>query len=171
MISGAERREKILARLRQGGKAVSATALAGEYQVSRQVIVQDVALLRASGHAITSTNRGYLMETAAAVSRVLKVHHTDAQLQEELELVVDMGGCVENVMVHHKVYGTLEAPLGIDSRRKVEAFLADIRSGKSSPLKNITADYHYHRILADSEETLDAIQQALQEKGFLVEPK
>ena len=72
-------------------------------------------------------------------------------------------------MVNHKVYGPLEAPLGIASRRKVAEFLADIRSGKSSPLKNITSGYHYHTVEADSEETLDMIEDVLREKGFLVD--
>ena len=75
---------------------------------------------------------------------------------------------MENVIVHHKVYGRLEAHLGVDSRRKVRDFLEDLRSGKSSPLKNITSDYHYHEISADSVETLELIEDLLREKGFLV---
>ena len=71
-------------------------------------------------------------------------------------------------MVNHRVYGHMEAELRINSRRKVEAFMEDIRSGKSSPLKNITSNYHYHKVAADSEETLDLIEEALRQKHFLV---
>ena len=76
---------------------------------------------------------------------------------------------MKNVMVNHKVYGHMEADLNITSRRKAAEFIMDIRSGKSSPLKNITSDYHYHVVEADSEETLDLIEDMLREKGFLVE--
>lgn len=82
---------------------------------------------------------------------------------------MDLGGCVKNVMVNHKVYGRMEAELNITSRRKVKEFLEEIRNGKSSPLKNITSGYHYHVVEADSEETLDLIEDMLREKGFLVE--
>ena len=82
--------------------------------------------------------------------------------------MVDLGGCVKNVIVHHRIYGELEAELNIRSRRDVKNFLEDLRSGKSSPLKNITSNYHDHLIVADSEETLDLIEDALEEKKMLV---
>lgn len=167
-MTGEERRADILSRIRQSSRPVAARALAEIYGVSRQVIVQDMALIRASGHEILSTNRGYLLQERRKISRIFKVRHSDEQLEEELCAVVDLGGCVENVIVHHKVYGRLEAHLGVDSRRKVRDFLEDLRSGKSSPLKNITSDYHYHEISADSVETLELIEDLLREKGFLV---
>lgn len=108
------------------------------------------------------------MNTPVTEKRIFKVHHTDAQLEEELNAIVDLGGCIENVMVNHRVYGQIEAGLRIRSRRMVSEFLEDIQSGKSSPLKNITSDYHYHTVSADSEKTLDMIEQMLGEKGFLV---
>ena len=82
---------------------------------------------------------------------------------------MDLGGIVRNVMVNHKVYGHLEAELNITSRRKAAEFMEEIRSGKSSPLKNITSGYHYHTVEADSEETLNLIENMLKEKGYLVE--
>ena len=91
------------------------------------------------------------------------------QVEEELYSIVDLGGSVKNVMVNHRVYGHMEAELNITSRRKAAEFLDDIKTGKSSPLKNITSDYHYHVVEADSEETLDMIEAALREKGFLLE--
>ena len=136
--------------------------------MSRQVIVQDIALIRASGYDIISTNRGYIIQEPLVRERVFKVNHTDEQLEEELYSIIDLGGTVVNVMVNHRVYGHMEAELRINSRRKVEAFMEDIRSGKSSPLKNITSNYHYHKVAADSEETLDLIEDALRQKHFLV---
>ena len=146
-------------------------SLAAAYDVSRQVIVQDIALIRAAGYDIMATNRGYIINEPVTVSRVFKVKHTDAQVEEELNSIVDLGGCVRNVMVNHRVYGHMEAELNITSRRKTADFIRDLRSGKSSPLKNITSGYHYHTVEADGEETLDLIGEMLREKGFLVEEK
>lgn len=168
-MTGADRRKDMIDRIQRSESPVPGKALAALYDVSRQVIVQDIAVLRAAGYNIVSTNRGYILQAGAKAGRTLKVQHTDEQLEEELYTVVDLGGCVENVMVRHRVYGELKAPLHISSRRKAAAFLEDIRSGKSSPLKNITSDYHYHYITADSEETLDVIEEALRGKGFLVD--
>ena len=158
-MHGSERREQIIRQIQESKAPVSGTKLASLYSVSRQVIVQDIALIRSAGYEIIS------------VCRIFKVQHTDEQLEEELNTIVDLGGCVDNVMIHHRVYGKMEAELALSSRRKVGAFMEDIRSGKSSPLKNITSNYHYHKVSADSEETLDLIEQELREKGFLVEER
>ena len=137
-------------------------------EVSRQVIVQDMALIRTAGYDIISTNRGYIIQNSAS-SRIFKVQHTDEQIEDELNAIVDLGGNVVNVMVNHKVYGQMEAALGINSRKKVQDFVVTIKSGKSSPLKNITSNYHYHNVEAENEETLDLIEEMLKLKGFLVE--
>lgn len=169
-MTGQERRAAVIDKIRKSEVPVSGKELAAAFDVSRQVIVQDVALIRAAGYDIMSTNRGYILNGPSFASRIFKVKHTDGQLEEELYSIVDLGGIVRNVMVNHKVYGRMEAELEITSRRKAAEFIADIRSGKSSPLKNITSDYHYHTVEADSTETLDLIENVLREKGFLVEP-
>ena len=168
-MTGSERRNEILAHIKKSETPVSGARLAEMYDVSRQVIVQDIALIRAAGHEIISTNRGYLLHTPLSVSRVFKTNHTDEQVEEELYTIVDLGGEVVNVMVNHRVYGHIEAELHINSRRKAMEFVQDIRNGKSSPLKNITSNYHYHLVEADSEETLDLIEDALRHKKILVE--
>ena len=85
------------------------------------MIVQDIALIRAAGYEIISTNRGYILNQPKTVCRIFKVQHTDEQLEEELNTIVDLGGCVDNVMIHHRVYGKMEAELVLNSRRKVMA--------------------------------------------------
>ena len=167
-MTGTERRNQIIERIRKNDVPVSGTMLAKEFEVSRQVIVQDIALIRAAGYDIISTHRGYLLNEPISVNRVFKVQHTDEQTEEELYSIVDLGGTVANVMENNKVYGQMEAELNINSRKKAKDFIDDIKSGKSSPLKNITSNYHYHKVVADSEETLDMIEETLQEKGFLV---
>lgn len=168
MMTGADRRQDIIKTIEQAKKPVPAKKLAADHGVSRQVIVQDIALIRAAGYDILSTNRGYILTKPGKVTRVFKVSHTDEQMEEELCSIVDLGAEVINVMVHHKVYGTMEAALNITSRKKVSDFMEGIRSGKSSPLKNITGNYHYHTVAADNEEILDEVEHVLKEKGFLI---
>ena len=170
-MTGTRRREEIVNTIQNSTIPVSGKELAARFEVSRQVIVQDIALIRAAGYDIISTNRGYILNAPNLVERVFKVNHTDEQLGDELCAIVDLGGKIKNVMVNHKVYGKMEATLNINSRRKVKEFMEDIESGKSSPLKNITSNYHYHKVEADSEETLDMIEDVLRKKGYLVEAK
>lgn len=165
-MTGEERRKEISRLL--GEKPLAAAKIAQMFGVSRQVVVQDVALLRAEGKDILSTNRGYVLPGKKVCSRTFKVRHSDGETREELCLITDRGGCVENVFVHHKVYGTITAPMGIDSRSKADAFMADIARGKSDFLKNITSDYHYHTVTAESEEVLDGIEAELARRGFLI---
>ena len=166
-MSGEERRGKIIQALKNSDKAVSATTLAKKFNVSRQVIVQDVALLRANGKNIFSTNRGYLIQEDEETTRVFKVQHEDDEVEKELTTIVDLGGTVEDVFVYHKVYGVLRAEMNIKSRMDIRNYMEEIRSGKSSLLKNVTSGYHYHTVRAERVEILDMIQEELQKKGLL----
>ena len=166
-MSGEERRGKIIQALKNSDKAVSATTLAKEFDVSRQVIVQDVALLRANGKNIFSTNRGYLIQEDEETNRIFKVQHEDDEVEKELTTIVDLGGTVEDVFVYHKVYGVLRAEMNIKSRMDIRNYMEEIRSGKSSLLKNVTSGYHYHTVRAERVEILDMIQEELQKKGLL----
>ena len=166
-MSGEERRGKIIQALKNSDKAVSATTLAKEFDVSRQVIVQDVTHLRANGTNIISTNRGYLIQEDEETTRVFKVQHEDDEVEKELTTIVDLGGTVEDVFVYHKVYGVLRAEMNIKSRMDIRNYMEEIRSGKSSLLKNVTSGYHYHTVRAERVEILDMIQEELQKKGLL----
>lgn len=166
-MSGEERRKQILQILARADKATAAVSLARRFDVSRQVIVQDIALLRANGVSIFSTNRGYLIEQKGEASRVFKIRHTDEETEEEMNLIVDYGGKIDDVFVYHKVYGVVRAKMNIKSRHDVRQYLEDISTGKSSLLKNITSGYHYHTIMAESEEILNCIKGKLEERGFL----
>lgn len=168
-LTGAERRKKIIEMMQSSQVPLSGTTLGKTTGVSRQVVVQDIALLRTEGYPILATTRGYLLDRPAAVTRLIKVCHTNEQTEEELNTVVDLGGCVVDVIVNHRAYGKISAPLQIKSRWDVRSFLEQIRTGKSAPLLNITAGYHFHHISADREEILDEIEAQLKEKGFLAE--
>ena len=168
-MTGAQRREAIMQALEQAEKPLSGSAIAKLTGVSRQVVVQDVALLRSKGVPILATARGYVLEKPTGCRRLFKCFHTDAQTEEELLAIVDAGGAVEDVIVNHRAYGRMSAPLGIGSRRDVERFMNDIRTGKSYPLSTVTSGYHFHHVTADDEATLDEIERILSEKGFLAE--
>ncbi len=167
-MTGEERRKSLLKLIVESGVPISATKCAGIYNVSRQVIVQDIALLRALGNNITSTNRGYVLDVKSVCVRILKVRHSDKEIREELYGIVDLGGKVIDVFVNHKIYGKIQAILNIDSRRKVDTFIDDIESGRSTPLKNITSDFHYHTIEAEDGKTLNLIEENLAKQGFLI---
>lgn len=166
-MKGQERRAQIIKIIRDRKEPVAGTALARELGVSRQVIVQDMALLRANGLEILSTHRGYILPEQSYVSRVFKVYHTGDRVEEELNLIVDLGGNVEDVFVYHKVHGVIPADLHIRSRRDVKNYLEQISEGSSTQLLNLTSGYHYHTVTAESEEILDLIQKELAEKGML----
>lgn len=169
-MKGTGRRDVIIDRLKSSAQPVSGKLLAEVCEVSRQIIVRDIALIRAEGFDIISTSRGYVLhEGTQEVTRIFKVYHSDEQMEDELYSIVDLGGKIVNVMVNHRVYGKMEADLSINSRRKVDEYMDNIKSGKSSPLENITSNYHYHEIEAESEEVLDEIENMLRGKGYLVE--
>lgn len=166
-MSGEERREKIFNAIRESKEPISASSLASEYGVSRQVIVQDIALLKAGGSDIISTHRGYTIHYTAAYTTVVKVWHTDEQIEEELQTIVDLGGRVLDVFVWHRAFGRINAAMNIKSRKDIKTLIESFTSGKSKPLNYVTSGYHYHTIEADSDETLKEIVCALEAKGYI----
>ncbi|MDE5697927.1 MAG: transcription repressor NadR [Lachnospiraceae bacterium] len=168
-LTGSERRKIILSMMQQSQTPISGSALGKETGVSRQIVVQDMALLRTEGYPIMSTTKGYYLERTEQNQnvRILKVCHTDEQVEDELNSIVDLGGTVRDVIVNHRAYGKMTAALNIRSRRDVRVFVDNIRSGKSAPLLNVTSGYHFHTISADSEVILDEIEEMLLRKGYL----
>lgn len=165
-MDGQARRQKIIEIIGKSGKPVSGTALANELNVSRQVVVTDIALIRANGVDITSTNRGYVISETKKCKRIIKSRHTDEEILDELFTIVDNGGVAENIIINHRYYNRLEAPLNVSSRREAKEFMEAIESGKSKSLSSATSGYHYHVISADDESTLDIIEEELKAKGF-----
>lgn len=164
----AEERRKAIATLLQASDVpLSGGVLSEQMGVSRQIIVQDIALLKAAGFDILSTHKGYVLAASPLAERVFKVWHTSEQTEKELELIIDLGGTVVDVFVWHKVYGKIDAPLNIFSRRSLEQFMDGIKSGKSKELMHITDGYHYHTVRAESSAVLDNIAAALAESGYL----
>lgn len=163
-----DRKTKIMEIISSSDKPVSASKIAKELGVSRQIIVGDVALLRASGEDITATPRGYILETNRINHYTIAVKHNSDQLEEELNTIVDLGGKVEDVMVEHPLYGEIKGNLHIYSRYDVSKFMSAVKDQDIAPLSLLTDGVHLHTIAVPDEETLERIKEALDEKHILL---
>lgn len=168
-MTGADRRKRILSLMREAGQPLPGVTLGKETGVSRQVVVQDIALLRTEGYPIISTTRGYYLDQPKQAVRLVKVYHTNEQIEDELSTIVNLGGSVLDVVINHRRYGKLTAPLQIKCQKDIRRLVQDMQSGKSSPLMNVTSGYHFHHIAAEKEEILDEISDELDRKGYMVE--
>ena len=164
-----ERRAEILSLIGNSGSPVAANFLSEKYSVSRQVIVQDIAILRAQGYGVISTNRGYVLGSGLRAERVFKCRHTLQELVSESEIIISRGGRVEDITVNHRVYGKISARLELTTMRHAEELYRSLVSGASKPLMSVTDGYHYHTVSAESEQTLDEIECALRAAGYLIE--
>lgn len=171
-MTGDERRNHILAMLKEQDSPLSGTALANEFHVSRQVIVQDIALMRAENHDILSTNRGYIYRRAerqvSLPKRVFYVRHTTEQVLQEFLTIIELGGKILDVVVEHEIYGQIRVDLLIETDQDARDFYDKLTASKDNPLKVLTDDFHYHTVAAPSEKLLDLIQQELDNKGYLL---
>ncbi|NLK27825.1 MAG: transcription repressor NadR [Clostridiales bacterium] len=168
-MEGQKRREKIIKILSGRMEPITGSELSKMLGVSRQVIVQDIALLRASDINILSTTKGYLIYPSdhSKAKRSIKVKHSTDQIEDELCTIVDNGGKLLDVYVVHEIYGEITTELVIQNRQDVYDFVKKVKEQKIVPLKELTAGVHMHTIEADSEATLDRIERALMEKNYL----
>lgn len=153
-------------------KPISASALAKVFGVSRQIVVGDVALLRAQGCGIVATPRGYVMERKEERNGIIKtiaVCHHAKELEEEIYTIVDLGGALIDVIVEHPLYGQLCGSLHIFSRYDADQFFKKLKEGKAKPLSDLTDGLHLHTIECRDEGSFVRILEALKEKGFLYE--
>ncbi len=164
----AERRKEIVNLLLSAKEPISGGALAEKFDISRQIIVQDITVLKGTGYEILSTSQGYVMQKSPLSERVFKVRHATSQTEDELSLIVELGGTVVDVFVWHKVYGKIEATLNIFSKLHIKQFLEGVRTGQSTELMHITGGYHYHTVRAENEAVLDRIEHALTERNYIV---
>lgn len=170
-MTAQERRNAILSHLQRGKSPLSATALAGLLGVSRQVIVGDVALLRAGGAEIEATPRGYQFHPApGGYTGILAcVHRTADEMRTEMYTVVDQGGVMVDVAVENPLYGELRGNLNVSSRYEVDTFLAGAASTPEGLLSRMTGGVHLHTLRCPDEETFRRIEEALRQKGLLYE--
>lgn len=171
MLTGEERRRELIHVLEQCKRAVSGTDLAKQFDVSRQVIVQDIALLRATNKKILSTNKGYILfreDSKEKAKRIVCVSHKDTDIMKEFECIVDYGAKLLDVVVEHELYGQVSVDLLIQNRQDAINFVEQLKNCKSRSLSCLTDGVHYHTLEADSEEMLDRAEAALKQAGFLL---
>ncbi len=166
------RRKRLLRILQQRNRPISGASLARRLRVSRQIIVQDIAVLRASGQPVISTPRGYVLWRAPGEQRfqsVIASKHTKDQCEDELQLLVDLGVKVIDVVIEHPIYGEIRRPLMIQSRQDVSEFIEKINHTGAELLCELTGGVHLHTIEAPREDLLEKARQALKLRGYLVE--
>lgn len=171
-MEGRKRREMIMELLRQGEAPISGSQLARLVGVSRQVVVQDIALLRAEHQEILSTNKGYVLSCQLKTRetdqvRVFRVSHTEKETLDELYTIVDCGGRLLDVWVEHGIYGRVSAELRISSRLEAEEFIKALEHSKDQLFLTLTGGCHYHTVKAASQSHLDRIEEELRRKGYL----
>ena len=168
-MTAEQRRSRISARLHEAHQPISATALAKDLGVSRQIIVGDVALLRAAGTQIDATPRGYQLHPAArgCTGILACVHSTADQMREELYTVVDQGGVVVDVAVENPLYGELRGNLNLASRYDVDHFIQQAADTPECLLSRMTGGVHLHTLSCPTEEAFRRIEAALDAKGLL----
>lgn len=171
MMEGEERRKKLMEILESQSYPVSGANLSKLLGVSRQVIVQDIALLRAVNKNILATTRGYILfhQEKEKFYRGFYVCHKDEDIKDELYTIIDNGGKVLDIIVEHEVYGQISANLILEGRFDVDEFCRKLETScHSKPLNIISGGAHIHTVEASSEVILDNIERALREKGYLI---
>lgn len=172
-LLGEERRNQILYWLKESKEPISGNALAKRANVSRQVVVGDITLLKAKNEPILATAQGYVYlhsnQETNIIQKVIVCQHSASESKKELEILVDHGVTVKDVMVEHPVYGYITAQLQITSRYDISIFLQKMEETNSSPLLNLTNGIHLHTIEAETEKQIQSALKVLKNEGILVE--
>lgn len=169
-MTAAQRRSAIYDQLTHATAPISAAALAQRYQVTRQVVVGDIALLRAEGRSITATPRGYMIPAETGLKRTIACTHSAEDTQRELFAMVDCGCTVVDVVVEHPVYGQLTAPLALSSRYDVQQFIHRMSVSNAQPLSALTGGVHLHTLSCPNEAVFVHLKATLSDMGMLYDP-
>jgi uncharacterized protein len=171
-VLGEERRLAILELLKSSQAPITGSELAAIVNVSRQVVVGDITILKAKQEPIIATSQGYMYLTQASSStvyeRTLACSHPPDRTEEELNILVDFGVTVKDVKIEHPVYGDLTASIMVSNRQEVRSFMDKVHSTQASYLSELTNGIHLHTISAPSVQILDKAEQALRAANFLI---
>ncbi|WEG73272.1 transcription repressor NadR [Vagococcus intermedius] len=172
MLKGNERREKIISCLTRIDQPVSASVFAKEFGVSRQVVVGDIALLRAAAHPIQATSRGYvLIQNDLEIGKEYKIvcKHLPEETSEELFLLVDLGVEIKDVSVEHQLYGEIVGNLSLKSKQDVSDFLTKAENDQVTLLSDLTGGVHLHTIRCRDGAHFLEVKRAMRQATFLYE--
>ena len=164
-----KRRNKILSKLQKASEPVSAAKLAKDLGVSRQIIVGDIALLRAEGNEIIATSRGYVIAAPISGKYIRKIacKHNREQTEAELAAIISLGGEVIDVTVTHPYYGDMTGQLNITNMNGVKSFCDELKENKKL-LSDLTDGTHLHTIACKDNEAFDRIVEELTKQGVLL---
>lgn len=169
-MNAEERRAKIIEVLEKTKKPIPGNELAKLFNVTRQIIVQDIAILRASGKDILSTSSGYMIESSQRlITKKVACRHSRKELKEELMTFVECGCKIVDVIVEHPIYGELHGILMISNSKDVENFLNNLEQKEAALLSELTGGVHLHTIEAINEDAINKARMILKEKGILLE--
>ncbi|NBG89237.1 transcription repressor NadR [Isachenkonia alkalipeptolytica] len=171
-MKGKNRRSAIVEAIKKAGKPMKGTELSKKYGVSRQVIVQDIALLRAEGKEIIATPQGYIIPEKQGKGRqktIVTRHNKGTDLKKELTLMVDLGVVIVDVIVEHPVYGEIRGNLNINSRLDIENFMNQLEKQEAKPLAELTDGVHMHTIEVPSEAVYEQLLKVLRKNHYLIE--
>lgn len=169
-MTSKERRLQIERLLISSNEPLKGSLLAERFSVTRQVIVKDIALLRATGMKIIATPDGYIIYDNCdnKVRKILAINHSREEMTDELSIVIKYGGIIEDVIVEHPVYGEIKAMLMIKNSADLESFINRFSDNKAQPLSSLTEGVHLHTIVADNNENMKKIISELGTKKFLI---
>ncbi len=170
-MNAENRRKGIIEALENASAPISAASLADAYSVTRQIIVADIALLRASGYGIRAEHKGYVLDKpdTSALTKKIAVKHDKESVCDEFYAIVDNGGRVLDVSVDHSVYGRISAELNVASRYDADKFVEKINLTGANPLSLLTYGLHIHTIAVENEESFLRIKDKLTELGIFIE--
>lgn len=157
-----ERKYEIVAILKSLKRPVKGKDLSERLNVSRQIIVSDIAALREEGYKIISTRDGYILDTGGKVRRTVAVRHSSDEIYDELKTIVELGGKVLDVIVEHPIYGEISGRIDVESLDDVEKFITLLRTSNTKPLLEISDGIHLHTIETADEETMEKILKAIE---------
>ena len=171
IMNGEQRRKAILLRLEKSTAPISASLLASEFNVTRQIIVADIALLRALGHPIVAEHKGYVLNSPQNdfLIKQVVVKHSKDMVADELFAIVDNGGKVLNVIVDHSLYNKISADLNLSSHYDVCEFVNKLEKANARPLSALTEGIHVHTLAVNDETTFERIIKALTDLNILLE--
>ena len=168
-MSSIKRREEIIKMLIESNKAIKGTELASLFGVTRQIIVKDIAILRAEGNTIIATPDGYIYnKNTNKVKSIIAVNHNQNEIIDELKIVVKYGGIIEDVIIEHPLYGEIRGNLMIKNLNDLNKFEIKLENKSIKPLSDLTDGIHLHTIVAEDEENIELIKRELREKGLLL---
>lgn len=172
-LLGDERREVLLELLKESGQPLTGNELAKRANVSRQVIVGDITLLKARNEPILATSQGYIyiqpLENREIHEKIVACIHKPERAEEELNLLVDLGITVKDVKIEHPVYGDLTASIMVSNRKEVKNFMEKVNSTNATYLSELTNGVHLHTLSAPNEKLLNEAEEVLRQANLLME--